>query len=362
MRNFNLILLILSSFYFQSSAQLIISGVYDGPLSGGTPKGVELHAKEDISDLSIYGIGSANNGGGSDGEEFSLPSQSLAAGEKFYISSESSQFTAWFGFAPDATSGAMSINGDDAIELFKNGSVTDVFGDINVDGTGQSWEYLDGWAYRTNSLSPDGSFDLADWMFSGPNALDGESSNATATSPFPVGTLPVDLVSFEAKRAGQVVLLSWVTSTEINNDRFEIERSLDGKSFDQIGSVDGHGNSAKQIEYKFEDSRPAAGVSYYRLKQVDLDGQYEYSAIVAATYRSSKITIAPTKTHDIFTVQVTAQSSSSIAVYNSAGQVLLIFDNVEGEQLVDMSAFASGTYFVSVVSNGTVQTEKILKL
>ena len=54
----------------------------------------------------------------------------------------------YFGFAPDYTDGAANINGDDAIELFKNAAVIDVFGDINVDGTGQPWEYKDGWAYR----------------------------------------------------------------------------------------------------------------------------------------------------------------------------------------------------------------------
>ena len=57
-------------------------------------------------------------------------------------------FTNFFGFAPNYSSFALGINGDDAVELFKNGSVVDVFGDINVDGSGQAWDYLDGWAYR----------------------------------------------------------------------------------------------------------------------------------------------------------------------------------------------------------------------
>ncbi len=92
-------------------------------------------------------------------------------------------------FAPDDTSSAASINGDDAIELFQSGVVIDVFGDINVDGTGQPWEYLDGWAYRVAKTGPDGStFVLANWTFSGPNALDGETTNATAATPFPIGT------------------------------------------------------------------------------------------------------------------------------------------------------------------------------
>ena len=74
-----------------------------------------------------------------------------SAGTYIYLASESTQFTNWFGFVPDYTGGAFNINGDDAIELFytaDNGSswtVIDVFGDIDTDGTGESWEYQDSW-------------------------------------------------------------------------------------------------------------------------------------------------------------------------------------------------------------------------
>lgn len=168
---------------------LIITGAYDGPLPGGTPKGIELYVVNNIADLSQYGFGSANNGGGTDGEEFTFPAVPATAGQFIYIANESTEFTNWFGFAPDYTSGAANINGDDAIELFYLGGVIDVFGDINVDGTGEPWEYMDGWAYRNNGTGPDGTtFQLGSWSFSGPNALDGETTNGTATMPFPAGT------------------------------------------------------------------------------------------------------------------------------------------------------------------------------
>ncbi len=172
-----------------ASADLIITGVIDGPLPGGLPKAVELYAVTDIADLSSYGIGSANNGDGSDGEEFTL-SGSATAGDYIYIATESTEFNNFFGFAPDLTSGtAVNVNGDDAIELFESGVVVDVFGDIDTDGTGEPWEYLDGWAYRVDETGPDGStFNISNWTFSGINALDGATSNATATSAFPIGT------------------------------------------------------------------------------------------------------------------------------------------------------------------------------
>lgn len=184
------LIVFLLSFSISSNAQdLIIIAVYDGPLSGGLPKGVELYVLNDIADMSIYGIGSANNGGGSDGEEFSFPTDSYTAGTFIYVSSETTGFNTWFGFNPDYTTFAMLINGDDAIELFMNGSVVDIFGDIDTDGTNQPWEYMDGWAYRVNGTGPDGSaFQLGNFTYSGPNALDNETTNATAVTPVPIGT------------------------------------------------------------------------------------------------------------------------------------------------------------------------------
>ncbi len=171
-----------------ASADLIITGVIDGPLTGGVPKAVELYATDDIADLSLYGIGSANNGGGTDGEEFTL-SGSATEGQFLYVASEGVEFQNFFGFAPDFTDAAAGINGDDAIELFQSGSVIDVFGDISVDGTGEAWEYADGWAYRVDETGPDATtFAIANWSFSGVGALNGETTNGSAATPFPIGT------------------------------------------------------------------------------------------------------------------------------------------------------------------------------
>ena len=83
--------------------------------------------------------------------------------------------------------------GDDAIELFRGGDVVDVFGTVGMSGTGQPWEYTDGWAYRVDGTGQDGAaFTPDNWSFSGPNALDNETSNATAAVPFPIGTYAED--------------------------------------------------------------------------------------------------------------------------------------------------------------------------
>ncbi len=169
---------------------LVITGVVDGPLTGGIPKAVEFYALADIPDLSAYGFGSANNGGGSDGQEFTFPADAILAGTHIWVATEATSFTSFFGFAPTYVNNiAPSINGDDAIELFCNGLVVDVFGDINQSGTGQAWDYMDGWAYRVNNTGPDASFfQVSNWVYSGINALDNETTNGTAANPFPINT------------------------------------------------------------------------------------------------------------------------------------------------------------------------------
>jgi len=183
---------ILTAFSAHAS-DIIISGVVDGPLTGGVPKAVELYVINDIPDLSLYGVGSANNGGGSDGQEFSFPSQSASAGSYIYVATEVDGFTAFFGSAPDFISDAMAINGDDGVELIENNAVIDTFGDINTDGSGTAWEYLDGWAYRTDGATANaGTFTAENWTYSGVNALDGSTSNNDAANPFPLATFTTD--------------------------------------------------------------------------------------------------------------------------------------------------------------------------
>ena len=175
-----------------SQAALHLTGIFDGPLSGGTPKGIELYASDNIADLGAYAVGTANNGGGTDGAEFTL-SGSATAGDYIYVvaNGNEDEFTSFLGGSATFASSALGINGDDAIELFNitggSPSVIDTFGVIDVDGNGENWEYMDGWAYR-NTVTAGGAFTVSDWTFSGANAWDGATSNASSDSVMPIGT------------------------------------------------------------------------------------------------------------------------------------------------------------------------------
>ena len=184
---------LLSVCLLSAQSDLVLTGVFDGPLPGGLPKGVELFVLNDIDDLSAYGIGAANNGGGTDGQEYTLPADAASAGSYIYVTNDGDGFMSFFGFMPtyvdDQMNSSVNVNGDDAIELFKDGEVVDIFGDIDTDGTGQAWEYLDGWVYRVDGTGPDGTtFEEANWTYSGINVFDNETQNSTAAVPFPIGT------------------------------------------------------------------------------------------------------------------------------------------------------------------------------
>ena len=176
---------------------LMIVGISDP--DGGTEasitttykaRAVEFYVINDIADLSKYGIGTANNGGGSDGVEYTFPAVSVSKGTYILVGRDSTEFKDYYGIDYDYNGGSSAIgfNGDDGFELFYNGTQIDVFGDINVDGSGQYWDYIDGWAYRKNGASPTTTFDTAGWTYSGANANDDFATNAASSNPYPIKT------------------------------------------------------------------------------------------------------------------------------------------------------------------------------
>uniref|UniRef100_UPI002621AA16 T9SS type A sorting domain-containing protein n=1 Tax=uncultured Psychroserpens sp. TaxID=255436 RepID=UPI002621AA16 len=174
----------------QDCDALVLTAIYDGDLTGGKPKGVELYVLHDIPDLSIYGLGSANNGNASSGVEYTFPADEATEGTYIYVTTDAEDFNTWFGFDPTYVEGtATNINGDDAIELFKNGNVIDTYGVVGVNGDNEAWDYTDSWAYRNTSTGPDGTtYVEASWTYGGREAWDGETSNTNPNSSMPVGT------------------------------------------------------------------------------------------------------------------------------------------------------------------------------
>ncbi|GAB3202567.1 hypothetical protein ABID22_002699 [Pontibacter aydingkolensis] len=108
--------------------------------------------------------------------------------------------------------------------------------------------------------------------------------------------LAVELTSFTGLPTQNGITLNWSTASEENNSHFEVERSADGQAFEQIAKVNGNGNSSIAINYTYLDINPLQGTNYYRLKQVDYDGQFEYSKTIAVSNdraTAMQVTMAP---------------------------------------------------------------------
>ena len=206
---------------FTTQAQdLILQGIIDFTVPGGGNAGKAIHVKalNAIPDLSVYGIGVANNGGGTDGQEYQFDAIAVAAGDDILVARDVTVMTAYFdvcatefehvldGAAGNGgyNSSAISQNGDDAIELYLNGSVIETFGDIDTDGTGEAWEYLDSWAYRTGIgtvapptptlISECSDFDAGPtawpYVLEAANVADGASSQGAQTFTMNITNLP----------------------------------------------------------------------------------------------------------------------------------------------------------------------------
>ena len=182
---------------------------------------------------------------------------------------------------------------------------------------------------------------------------------------------PVELTTFEAQKKGYANRLDWKTASESNNDRFEIERSFNGKSeWTKIGSVKGNGTSTLANNYSFNDETPLS-ISYYRLKQMDFDGKAEYSKVVSVVGgKADKFKIAsvlPNPFKDVATIVFDSNKEDNVTVtlMDVTGRVVLL-KNVactEGGNALtlDLAALSSGIYIVSLRSSDGFITQKIVK-
>ena len=186
------------------------------------------------------------------------------------------------------------------------------------------------------------------------------------------GPLPIELLSFTGRNEGNVNILEWATATEVNNDYFTIERSKNGKRFEQIGTMNGAGNSSEPLSYSFIDKNPYEGTTYYRLKQTDYDGNYEYFDIIAIEMRTPNAfditNIFPNPASDDLSFTCTCPSSNyqklSIQVFNPIGKLVLekelnSISSGISHKAIPLGGLASGIYSVKFIAD---DYEKIHKL
>lgn len=157
------------------------------------------------------------------------------------------------------------------------------------------------------------------------------------------GALPVTLINFTAKKSGKTNLLRWSTTSEVNNSGFEIERSFDARNFDKIGFLDGKGESKNLETYQFVDENPYS-VSYYRLKQIDVDGKSTYSRIVQVHSAEQALKLYPNPAKDIFTIE-SKGGAKSIDIYNLNGTKLFEKPALSSQK-ISTANWPAGAYII----------------
>ena len=174
--------------------------------------------------------------------------------------------------------------------------------------------------------------------------------------------LPIELNAFNAVINESKVQLHWQTASEMNNYGFDIERSFDGKNWKKIGFVQGNETTNNLSDYYFNDEKPLTGLNYYRLKQMDYDGSFEYSMIINIAieeYNSTTIKIFPNPVENELNI---VQGKGQATIYNMLGQFIKEFA-VDSEQFTfDTSELTKGQYILHIqTQDGNVITKQFMK-
>lgn len=173
--------------------------------------------------------------------------------------------------------------------------------------------------------------------------------------------LPVKLSALRARARYDGVLVEWQTASEQNNSHFLVEHSTDGQNFVPVGEIPGHGTTAATNKYQFLHTRAAEGPNYYRLKQVDFDGKFEYSQIVSAMLRSEvEIALSPNPTDGPLFVRGSIEEDCFIRITDGTGRVVFSQPLPES-RMIDLGNQADGVYVVEITAGNTRVSRRIVK-
>ncbi|MFK7807786.1 MAG: M36 family metallopeptidase [Saprospiraceae bacterium] len=185
-----------------------------------------------------------------------------------------------------------------------------------------------------------------------------EAGFSSGFSGFGVGNpgtvpLPVELLNFDGRHIeGKGNQLLWQTASEMHNDRFEIQRSTDGRTFETIGSVKGNGTSNLVNNYEFFDRTTSAGSYYYRLQQFDFDGAFEFSKTIVIEISGKKLNleIYPNPTKSGINILLTGEQSEAtgLVLYNATGKLVLqesILIQSDNAYYLNLNDMPKGAYY-----------------
>lgn len=191
-----------------------------------------------------------------------------------------------------------------------------------------------------------------------------------ATNPYDIWVyncgipLPIELLSFSCENTESAVNIKWSTASETNNEYFTVERSGNGIFFDEVGKVQGAGNSSSTLHYEITDHNPLDGFNYYRLKQTDFDGKSEYSETVFIMFsRESDMVISnvyPNPADKRLNIDVNVASDIPVImkIVDVAGRQVISRETALSSGInnlnIDISGLASGLYHIKILNDSEV--------
>jgi hypothetical protein len=161
-------------------------------------------------------------------------------------------------------------------------------------------------------------------------------------------TLPVAWLEFRAEFLNGEVILRWATASELNNDYFELQHSINGLQFSPIAQVKGNGTTRQIMRYSYIDTNPQIGTNYYRLRQVDFDGQFDYSAILSVACAANSdlsLQFYPNPASNLINVLLPYPANAFLIVYNADGKAVMSRPiGNERHIAIDVSGLQRGLY------------------
>jgi PKD repeat protein len=209
-----------------------------------------------------------------------------------------------------------------------------------------------------------GSMTTANWHTPAPEGQNLRQNILCYISPPIICGVPlgIELTTFTGENFEGSNILKWTTKSEVSNNFFTVERSLNGSQFNEVGKVNGAGNSSEVINYSLRDDNPYAGVNYYRLKQTDYDGAYEYSNTIALdnTVRS-EITVFPSPADEMITISLVEKPAmaANVTIRDAVGHEMITMKMNKRVESFNISELPSGIYFISITIGGETYMHKI---
>ena len=175
--------------------------------------------------------------------------------------------------------------------------------------------------------------------------------------------LPVELIYFEGQCLNELVKLDWITASEINNDYFSVQYSDNGIDWEEIGTIDGVGNSSTSSSYTFDNIHAFSDVTYYRLKQVDFDGNFEISSAISVSCNNLNsdfnIIIYPNPNNGSFVIEGIADATEFV-IYNAVGEKIIARKTSGTKTEVKLENLSRGVYFIHFETNEGSIVKKII--